>query len=144
MAIEPELKEFRRKTKVDPQTLILAWRDIVSTLTDLELRGLVSPAERMLIRDFVDYVEANHPNLNPFDHFAVCRDDWGLLNRRCEAVLREIGPTEWDREEFPFIPVDFPSFKRIYLRATEQEDTRAWCITLALWGILWNRRGRSG
>ena len=44
--------------KVDRQAVILAWRDIVSTLTDIELRELVSPAERAFIRDFIDYVAA--------------------------------------------------------------------------------------
>ena len=120
--------------KVDPQAVILAWRDIVGTLTDLELRGLVSPAEREFIRDFVDYVEANHPKLNPFDHFAVCRDDFDLLNRRCEKIMREIEPTEaWHRSS-PFIPVESSSFKRIYLQAdAEQEDARSWWITLRIW-----------
>ena len=120
--------------KVDPQAVILAWRDIVGTLTDLELRGLVSPTEREFIRDFVDYVAANHPKLNPFDHFAVCRDDFDLLNRRCEKIMREIEPTEaWHRSS-PFIPVESSSFKRIYLQAdAEQEDARSWWITLRLW-----------
>ena len=120
--------------KVDPQAVILAWRDIVGTLTDLELRGLVSPTEREFIRDFVDYVAANHPELNPFDHFAVCRDNFDLLNRRCEAILREVDPTEAWHGSSPFIPVVFSSFKRIYLRAdADQEDARSWWITLELW-----------
>ena len=120
--------------KVNPQAVILAWRGIVGTLTDLELRGLVSPTEREFIRDFVDYVAANHPKLNPFDHFAVCRDDCDLLNRRCEVILREIDPTEaWHRSS-PIIAVDSFSCKQIHLYAdAEQEDARSWWITLGLW-----------
>ena len=123
-----------QQIEVDLQAVILAWRDIVGTLTDLELRGLVSPAEGVVIRDFIDYVAANHPKLNPFYHFAVCRDDYDLLNRRCEAILREIDPTEaWHRSS-PFIPVESSSFKRIYLQAdAEQEDARSWWITLGIW-----------
>ena len=119
---------------VDPQAVILAWRDIVSTLTDLELRGLVSPAEEVLIRDFIDYVADKHPELNPFDHFAVCRNNLGLLNRRCEAILREIEPTEaWQRSS-PIIAVEFSAFKQIHLHAdAAQKDARAWWITLDLW-----------
>ena len=120
--------------KVDPQAVILAWRDIVGTLTDLELRGLVGPAEREFIRDFIDYVAANHSELNPFDHFAVCRDDFDLLSRRCEVIMRKIDPTEaWHRSS-SFIPVESSSFKRIYLQAdAEQEDARSWWITLGIW-----------
>ncbi len=123
-----------QQIEVDPQAVILAWRDIVGTLTDLELRELVSPIERELIRDFIDYVAANHPKLNPFDHFAVCRDDLDLLNRRCEAILREIEPTEaWHRSS-PIIAVDSFSCKQIHLYAdAEQEDARSWWITLGFW-----------
>ena len=123
-----------QQIEVDPQAVILAWRDIVSTLTDLELRELVSPAEGMLIRDFIDYVAANHPDLNPFDLFAVCRDELGLLNRRCETILREIEPTEaWHRSS-PIIAVDSFSCKQIHLQAgAEQEDARSWWIMLGLW-----------
>lgn len=123
-----------QKIEVDTQAVILAWRDIVGTLTDLELRELVSPAERVLIQDFVYYVKENHPNLNPFDHFAVCRDDRELLNRRCEAILREIEPTEAWHGSSPIIAVDSFSCKQIHLyAAAEQEDTRSWWITLGLW-----------
>ena len=77
---------------VDRRAVILKWRDILGTLSDLDLRGLLGPAEQVLIQDFLDYVAANHTELNPFDHFAVCRDNPYLLRRRCEAILREIEP----------------------------------------------------
>ena len=122
-----------QQIEVDSQPVILAWRDIVSTLTDLELRGLVSPAEEVLIRDFIDYVSDNHPKLNPFDSFAVCRDDLDLLNRHCEAILQKIDPEAWHRSS-PFIAVEASSFKRIYLQADpDQEDARSWWIMLRLW-----------
>lgn len=131
MPSEASLGE-EQQIEVDPQAVILAWRDIVGALTDLELRELVSPAERKFIRDFIDYIAANHPKLNPFDRFAVCRDELDLLNRRCEENLREIG--EAQDGSLPFIPVNFSSFKRIYLQAdAEQEDARSWWITLELW-----------
>ena len=132
MPSETSLGE-ERKIEVDRQAVILAWRDIFRTLNDLELRGLVGPAEEMLIRDFIDYVAANHPKLNPFDHFAVCRDELDLLKRRCEAILREIGPIEARRGSPPFIPVKkSPSFQRIWLQANA-EDARSWWITLEVW-----------
>ena len=117
-----------RKIAVDPQAVILAWRDIFATLNDLELRGLVGPAEGTLIRDFIDYVAAKHPKLNPFDRFAVCRDDLYLLNRRCEVIMRKIDRTEaWHRSS-PIIAVGFPSFKQIWLQA--EKDEGSWKIKL--------------
>ena len=127
MPSEASLGE-ERQIEVDPQAVILAWRDIVSTLTDLELRGLVSPAEEVLIRDFIDYVAAKHPKLNPFDQFAVCRDELGLLNRRCEAIMRKIDRTKaWHRSS-PIIAVDFSAFKQIWLWAERGEGS--WKIKL--------------
>ena len=117
-----------RKIEVDTRAVILAWRDIFRTLTNLELRGLVSPAEQVLIRDFTDYVSAKHIELNPFDHFAVCRDELGLLKRRCEAIMREIEPAEaWHRSS-PIIAVEFSSFKQIWLQA--EKDEGSWRIKL--------------
>ncbi len=128
----PSTASLGNQIMEDPQAVILAWRDIVSTLTDLELRGLVSPAERVLIRDFIDYVAANHSVLNPFEHFAVCRDVLHLLNRRCEAILREICPTVARHGSSPIIAVEFPSFKQIWLWA-EQDDAGSWQIKLGLY-----------
>jgi hypothetical protein len=133
----PSAASLGDQITVDPQAVILAWRDIISTLTDIELRELVSPAEKVIIRDFIDYVIAypkNYRKLNPFDHFAVCRDDLYLLNRRCEAILREIASTEVGQGPLPFIPVDFPSYKRIYLNTNaEQNHAGSWWITLGLY-----------
>lgn len=128
----PSTASLGNQIMEDPQAVILAWRDIIGTLTDLELRELVSPAERVIIRDFIDYVAAYHSGLNPFEHFAVCRDDLDLLNRRCEMILRDIDPNPaWHRSS-PIIAVEFPSFKQIQLKA-EQNHAGSWRITLELW-----------
>ena len=118
---ESSLGLGEEERKVDRQAVILAWRDIVGTLSDLDLRGLLSPAERVLIRDFVDYVAANHEKLNPFDHFAACRNNLYLLNRRCEAILRVIDPEAAWLRSTPIIAVDFPAFKRIWIQANKGE-----------------------
>ncbi len=119
---------------VDPQAVILKWRDILSTLTDLELRELLSPTEKILIRDFLDYVDNHHPQLNPFDHFAVCRDDLNLLKRRCEAILREIDPSEAWHGSSQIIKVDdAQAFKQIWLEVDKNEHQGLWHITLKLW-----------
>lgn len=113
--------EEERKIEVDRQAVILAWRDIISTLSDLDLRGLLSPVESVLVQDFADYVAKYHENLNPFDHFALCRDNLHLLNRRCEAILREIDPQDTWHRSTPIIAVEFPAFKQIWMEANKGE-----------------------
>ena len=117
--------------KVDRQAVVLAWRDIVGALSDLDLRGLLSPSEGVLLQDFAEYVAANHAELNPFDHFAVCRDDLSLLNRRCEAIMRAIDPEEAWQGSMPVIAVDFLAFKLIRLWAEKSEGS--WQIKLGIW-----------
>ena len=119
------------KIKVDRHAVVLAWREIVSALSDLHLRGLLSPSESVLVQDFVYYVATNHAELNPFDHFAVCRDDLNLLNRRCEAISRAIDPEEAWHRSTPIIAVDSLAFKQIYL--STEEVGGSWQIVLGLW-----------
>lgn len=131
--LKPSKGSLGEEQKVDRQAVILAWRDILSTLTDLELRELLSPTEKILIRDFIDYVDKHHPQLNPFDHFGVCRGDLNLLNRRCKAILRKIDPNEaWHRSS-PIIKVEKDAFKQIWLKAEERTARDSWQITLELW-----------
>lgn len=130
MPSESSLGE-ERQIKVDRQAVVLAWRDIVGLLSDLGLRGLLSPAERVLVQDFVDYVATNHATLNPFDHFAVCRDHLGLLDRRCEAIQRAIDPVEAWHRSTPIIRVEFSAFKLVRLWAEAAEGS--WQIRLGIW-----------
>lgn len=120
--------------EVDPEPVTLAWREILRVLTDLELRGLINPTEKVLIRDFVDYVDTHHPKLNPFDHFSVCRNNLHLLNRRCEAILRKIDPNEAWHRSWPIIGVKKAhAFKQVWLKAEEHEHGSTWQIRLELW-----------
>ena len=131
--LRPSKRSLGEEQEVDQQAVILAWRDILSTLTDLELRELLSPTEKILIRDFIDYVDKHHPQLNPFDHFGVCRGDLKLLKRRCEAILRKIDPNVVRHSSLLVIKVEEDSFKQIQLVAKERNGRDSWQITLQLW-----------
>ena len=115
---------------VDRQAIVLAWRDIFRALTDLDSRNLLHPSEAFLVNDFLQHVRYRHPELNPFDRFALCRGDIGLLNRRCEEIMREVEPKEAWAGSSPIIKVESPAFRRIYLWA---ERNRNGAIGLGLW-----------
>lgn len=91
---------------------------------------MLAPTERMLIRDFEDYLTAHHPDLNPFDHSEICRGDLNRPNRRCEAILREIEPTEAWHRQTAVIEVECSAFKLVWPNANK--DTRQWHISLYL------------
>ena len=126
----PEEKDSKSPLRVDPKAVVLTWRDIFRTLTDLDSRTLLHPAEAVLVNDFLQHVRDGHPMLNPFDRFGLCHGDIGLLNRRCEEIMREVEPNEAWAGSSPIIKVESPAFRRIYLWA---ESERNGAIRLGLW-----------
>ena len=120
----PEDEEGTSPIRVDQRAVVLAWRDIFRTLTDLDARNLLAPSEALLVNDFLEYVRRKHPGLNPFDRFALCRGSISLLNRRCEKIMREIQPEEaWHRSS-PIIAVESGSFRQIWLHAERSDEIR--------------------
>ena len=125
----PDEEDGNPPLRVDKKAVVLKWRDIFRSLTDLESRNLLSPAESVVVGDFLQYVRANHPELNPFDRFALCGGDIGLLNRRCEEILREVDPNEAWAGSDPIIRVESSAVQRIYLWAVGEGPE----IRLGLW-----------
>ncbi len=112
----PPEEDGESPVQVDKVPVVLAWRDIFRTLADLDRRKLLSPSETSLVSDFLDFVHARHPELNPFDRFGLCRGNPGLLNRRCATILKgleDIGPVMDGGA--PHIGVTADTHKRIYL-----------------------------
>ena len=131
----PEEEDGKRPLQVDSKAVVLAWRDIFRSLTDLESRNLLNSSESVLVRDFLQYVRSRHPSLNPFDRFALCGRDIGLLNRRCEEVLRQLEPNvAWTRTRpsRPFIGVESAAFQRIFLYA-EFDKNGQLVIRMGIW-----------
>ncbi|MXW37668.1 MAG: hypothetical protein F4Z65_05315 [Acidobacteria bacterium] len=126
----PDERDGESPLRVDPKAVVLMWRDLFRAFTDLESRNLLHPSEAALVNDFLQYVRYRHPELNPFDRFALCRGDIGLLNRRCEEIMREVEPKEAWAGSSPIIKVESPAFQRIYLWAESEGNGD---IRLGLW-----------
>lgn len=65
----------------------LSWKDIISGLTSIIQNKMASGAEKILIEDFVEYVDNEYPFLNPYTNFSVCKGNQYLLNKRCVSVM---------------------------------------------------------
>ena len=121
--------------QIYPAAVVLAWRDVFQTLVDFQHRALLAPAEAVLVGDFLDYVRRRHPKLNPFDRFGLCGGDVGLLNRRCEEILREIDAQQMahhGKGYNPIITLDSDAIKQVWIRA-EQEKGEPWRLELSLY-----------
>lgn len=62
------------------------WQDVLAMLSDLIERNLVAGAERLLIADFLDLVEAYFPAIGPYSTISRCGANTFRLERRLDAV----------------------------------------------------------
>ena len=96
------------------------WSNIISKLNVLLENELIDGAERILVKDFLDFVTAFFPELNPYDSLSVCKDNSDLLNRRCVDLMRqaEIGKVIYHRGRHHMIRIENkPGVKQIGLWA---------------------------
>jgi len=65
----------------------VSWQLLLAVLSDLMERELISGPERMLVSDFLEYVEENFPLIGPYSTLARCADNPFRLRRRLENIL---------------------------------------------------------
>jgi hypothetical protein len=78
----------------DQRVACVTWKDIVTAWGGLFQAGHLGRAECAFVEDFLDYVEEHFPALRPYSKVSLCGSDVGRLNRRSEAILREIAPEQ--------------------------------------------------
>ena len=73
--------------KLDPRVACVTWKDIVVAWAGLLEARHLSPAEAVLLGDFLDYVEERFPSLRPYSKVALCGMGTERLQRRCRMLL---------------------------------------------------------
>lgn len=76
--------------KVYSNPTVLEWKEIIKQLNHLLTIPTISGCERMLIEDFLSYIDEKFGFLNPYDRFHLCKRNKELLNRRIENLLKAI------------------------------------------------------
>jgi hypothetical protein len=76
----------------DGSVRTISWRDVLTAFTDLahEDRGLTSGAERILVADFLTFVDTNFSQLGPFSTLQRCEAEPYRLHRRLNGVLSQV------------------------------------------------------
>lgn len=92
----PNLPEGHQ-IEIDGKLVVLRWRNVVERLTALLAGKLLHGAECMIVDDFLQFVVADFPYLNPYDTFGQCKNSRQLLERRCRNVLESVasGRVAW-------------------------------------------------
>lgn len=90
--LSPSLRDCTEEVTVIKVAPTLEWKETISQLNSLSSRESIKGAEKLIISDFLEFVDKNFSSLNPYTSFLVCKDDEYLLRRRCVNVLEELFP----------------------------------------------------
>lgn len=88
--LNPAQQNLAEDTIVYSNPAVLEWREIIKQLNHLKTVPTISGYEKIMIEDFLDYIDDKFPHLNPYDSFHQCKRDKELLNRRIENLLKAI------------------------------------------------------
>jgi hypothetical protein len=118
---------------VEPTLVVLVWKKLIRRLHTLTGVGVLDITQKQLVRDFIQYIQAEFPDLNPYPTFAACRDHHSLLRKRCEDILRELAPGRVERHKNwrSYINVsEMNAARMVALHPVEADDT--WAIELSI------------
>ena len=89
--IHPNLSE-NHKIEVDRVAIVLQWHNVIERLTTLVAANVLHGAERMIVDDFLQFVDEHFSSLNPYDTFGKCKNSVRLMERRCRSILEAVAP----------------------------------------------------
>lgn len=94
--VHPNLPEGH-DIKIDKMAIVILWRKVIERLTALVSANILHGTERIIVDDFLQFIDEEFPYLNPYDTFGKCKNSASLLKRRCRNILEAIAPrsVEW-------------------------------------------------
>ncbi|MCD6069305.1 MAG: hypothetical protein K0S33_4131 [Bacteroidetes bacterium] len=133
--LNPTLENLSDETRVYSQPIILEWKEIIKQLNLLLSIPTLSGYEKMMIDDFLAFIDQNFPYLNPFDNFSLCKGNHELIYRRIYNLLQSIvldpSTVQMHRGWGYHIKVPFPEIREIGLILVEEGDK--WHLELSLY-----------
>ena len=84
--LDPNTADLENVTVI-PTPCTLSWRDMIQLINDMLEKNVLTPLERSIINDFIEYVDNNYDWLNPFKSFHLCKSKEYLLNKRCHDIM---------------------------------------------------------
>ena len=70
----------------------LSWGDVIEVLSNVLEHNISTELEKILIEDFLAYINEAYSWLNPYSRLSLCNGDKWLIDRRCGNVLKECFP----------------------------------------------------
>jgi hypothetical protein len=123
--LNPSRQNLGDDTIVYSNPIILEWKEIIKQLNCLLTVPTISGYEKIMIEDFLSYVDESFPFLNPYDGFHQCKGNAELINRRIHNLLKSISLEEgkvcYHRNGSSYIQTPYPEIERICLGLNQSE-----------------------
>lgn len=78
------------QTEVIKIPVTLEWKKIIKFFLRIRENPISGTIEKLIITDFLDYLNKYFPYLNPYDGFHLCENNESLLYKRIENILLEV------------------------------------------------------
>lgn len=88
--LSPNLKNKSREVELIEVPAIIEWKQLIKQLNTIININSIGGCEKLIIMDFLDYVDENFSFLNPYDNLSQCKNDFNLLTRRLKNILLDI------------------------------------------------------
>jgi len=88
--LNPSKQNLSEDITIYRNPIILEWKEIIKHLNSLQSISTISGYEKMMINDFLSFIDENFTFLNPYDNFSLCKNEEILLYRRIENILKAI------------------------------------------------------
>jgi hypothetical protein len=133
--LSPSRQNLADDTIVYSSPSVLEWKEIIKQLNHLLIVPTISGYEKIMIEDFLSYIDENFPFLNPYDSFHQCKGNIELLNRRINNLLKSISLEEnkvnYHRGWGFYIRTPYEQIQQIGLILNQKETD--WWIELSLY-----------
>ncbi|MFX1668750.1 hypothetical protein JZ968_11420 [Riemerella anatipestifer] len=133
--LNPSRSNLSEETEIITSPIQLEWKVIIRHLNLIKSLETINGFERIMIEDFLDFIDKTFPYLNPFDTFKVCKSNSELLYRRINNILKEIvndeNIVEYHRGWGYYIKTPYNGIKKIGLILGEKEND--WWLELSLY-----------
>jgi len=133
--LNPSKQNLAENTIVFSSPAVLEWKEIIKHLNLLLTGKTILGYEKIMIEDFISFVDENFPYLNAYDSFHQCKGNNELLNRRIHNLLKSITIDEnnvkYHRGWGFYIETPYESIRKIGLILGQNE--KEWWLELSLY-----------
>lgn len=133
--LNPSRQNLAEDTVVYSSPIVLEWKEIIKQLNHLLALPTMSGNEKIMVDDFLSFVDEKFPHLNPYDSLHQCKKNPELINRRIYNLLKTIaldeGEVKYHRGWGHYIHTPYREIEQIGLIVNQDEKES--CLELSFY-----------